>query len=717
MEQSHLRPELQLLLEASRSEVKRWGGSEVGLLHLAAAVSRRWPDEYAGSFGVNESGLVDGMLRTQVAAGSEQDVLELLATCDGPAPIAAVVSTLRERLGPLLQKAVEEAAPDTHDAPATPDAPVTGVRVGSGPPEQAADRVDGASPEWEVAQRSARFVEVLGLDDTQAVVSREGLVDDITSLIARRTTGVPLLLGPKGVGKTSVMRAFAARIAEPTYDGPLAGRKVVRVLAERVLAADGETTLARILEDLTDDIVFVDDVDSLTNLGGSHPLIGVLLRLRAATAEDRCLVLAAREEIAGRIDVHDSALWTMLAILPVPELALPDLESVIGRESKLLAEFHDVKLPPEVVSRALVPPGSETREVHPGLAVSRLDNACVRARMRPDRTATTDDLDLARTSEQPTFNRRQVTERLSLRVLGQESSVELVANRLALTTANLDLRPERPDGVFLFVGPTGVGKTEMAKAVSAEVFGGEAPLIRLDMSEYAHDWAVSRLVGPAPGYIGSTEPESWLTTRVAAAPRSVVLLDEIEKAHPTIWNTFLQVFDAGRLTDGRGTTADFSQAIVIMTSNIGATAFSQGALGFAGESQKTIADEAKVRDAVKQTMAPELLNRLDAVVVFRPLSARAIHDIARKEVSAVSDSMISRGYHLDVSDEIVELVATTGYDPAYGARHLLRNIESMLLQQLVDHQPNRLRAVRDGDTVVWHAVEGTAANGREPDPR
>src|SRR5262249_17727880 len=159
---------------------------------------------------------------------------------------------------------------------------------------------------------------------------------------------------------------------------------------------------------------------------------------------------------------------------------------------------------------------------HPGLALSRVDGACVRAALRPDHAVAPDDLSFG-PGENGTevLDSERLAERLSLHVLGQQEAVRTVAARLALTRAQLDLRPNRPDGVFLFVGPTGVGKTELAHAISSEVLGGDESLIRLDMSEYAHDWALSRLVGPQPGYVGFTEPESWLTTRVIAAPHSL----------------------------------------------------------------------------------------------------------------------------------------------------------------------------------------------------
>ena len=279
---------------------------------------------------------------------------------------------------------------------------------------------------------------------------------------------------------------------------------------------------------------------------------------------------------------------------------------------------------------------------------------------------------------QPVVSRNDLSSLLQARIKGQVEATVQVAERLILTRQGLDIRPERPNGVFLFVGPSGVGKTELAREVALHEFGSYDQLIRIDMSELSDRSASTRLIGPHPGYIGSDDPSGWLTTKVIAMPKCVVLLDEIEKAHPGIWNTFLQVFDTGRLTDGRGVTADFRETLIIMTSNLGTTT-SAMPLGFGDPTARATVARDRVIGAVKSEMPPEFLNRIDDIIVFDALSSEIIAEIAQAEVDAARVRLAKEGWQLTIDPEVIKWLAESGYDPAYGARHLQRNIERELL--------------------------------------
>ena len=282
---------------------------------------------------------------------------------------------------------------------------------------------------------------------------------------------------------------------------------------------------------------------------------------------------------------------------------------------------------------------------------------------------------------------------LRQRIIGQDAAVERVTARLEMSHAGLQLRPERPNGVFLFAGPTGVGKTEFARRLAEAEYGDGDAIIRLDMSEYDSSVAATKLHGPDPGYVGYNDQDGWLTTRVRRNPRSVVLLDEIEKAHPDVWNAFLQVFDAGRLTDAHGETTHFSQTVIVMTSNLGGPEGTRTVPGFgSGSEDPTVRQLA----AIRQVMAPELINRIDEIVFFAPLGLDDLETIAVGELSRLIMRLAAQDWWIEIGPGVARWLAETGYDPAYGARHLQRNLERRLLMRLAG-SPSRHVRVELGD--------------------
>lgn len=286
---------------------------------------------------------------------------------------------------------------------------------------------------------------------------------------------------------------------------------------------------------------------------------------------------------------------------------------------------------------------------------------------------------------------KHLEDSLSQRVVGQQEAVSAVSNAIRRSRAGI-ADSNRPIGSFLFLGPTGVGKTELTKALAAELFGDEHAMIRIDMSEYMEQHAVARLIGAPPGYVGYEEG-GQLTERVRRRPYSVVLLDEIEKAHPDVFNTLLQVLDDGRLTDGQGRTVDFTNTVIIMTSNMGSQLIQQ----WDGKDQQKLRDG--VMGVVRSELRPEFINRIDDIVVFNRIAAEDMHKIVAIQLDSVKQHLVeNQEISLTISENVREMLAREGYDPAFGARPLKRLIQTKILDPLamsiIDGQ------IKSGDKIT-----------------
>ncbi|MHC5598883.1 MAG: AAA family ATPase, partial [Nostoc sp.] len=280
---------------------------------------------------------------------------------------------------------------------------------------------------------------------------------------------------------------------------------------------------------------------------------------------------------------------------------------------------------------------------------------------------------------------------LHRRVIGQEEAVTAVADAIQRSRAGL-ADPNRPIASFIFLGPTGVGKTELAKALAAYMFDSEDALVRIDMSEYMEKHAVSRLIGAPPGYVGYEEG-GQLTEAIRRRPYSVILFDEIEKAHPDVFNIFLQILDDGRVTDAQGHKVDFKNAIIIMTSNIG----SQYILDVAGDNAHYDEMRRRVMEAMRNSFRPEFLNRVDEIIIFHGLDKKELRQIVLLQVERLRQRLSDRKISLKLSDTALDFLAEVGYDPVYGARPLKRAIQRELETQIAKHI---LRGeFNDGDTI------------------
>jgi ATP-dependent Clp protease ATP-binding subunit ClpB len=298
--------------------------------------------------------------------------------------------------------------------------------------------------------------------------------------------------------------------------------------------------------------------------------------------------------------------------------------------------------------------------------------------------------------------RLRMEEEVERRVVGQHEAVRAVSDAIRRSRAGLS-DPHRPIGSFLFLGPTGVGKTELCKALAEFMFDTEEAMVRVDMSEFMEKHSVARLIGAPPGYVGYEEG-GYLTEAIRRRPYSVILMDEVEKAHPDVFNILLQVLDDGRLTDGQGRTVDFRNAVIVMTSNLGSDIIQQKA----GE-----ANYAEMKDAVMEVVRvafrPEFINRLDEIVVFHPLEEEQIRAIARIQIGYLKHRLADRDMQLDVSDAALDLLGEAGFDPVYGARPLKRAIRAQLENPLA--QEILSGHFKPGDTVQVDVEDGRLSFG------
>ena len=563
---------------------------------------------------------------------------------------------------------------------------------------------------------------------TDPVVGREREISRVIQILSRRTKNNPVLVGEPGVGKTAVAEALARRVARGEVPDTLKNRRIVTLDLASMLAGtkyrgDFEDRVKCIIKEVQragDVIVFIDELHTIVGAGSAEGAIDAANILKPALGRGEIQVIGATtpEEYRKHIE-KDAALERRFQPVNVPEPDGECCERMLLALRGSLEAHHGLRITDEAVSAAI---RLSTRYICdrylPDKAIDLLDEAASRVRVEgsPSRTQV-EDSDVAEVvsawtgvpasaiTEPESERLLRLEEALHRRVVGQDEAVSAVARAIRRGRVGL-ADPRRPLGSFLFLGPTGVGKTELCRALAEAVYGDEEALIRLDMSEYMEKHAVSKLIGSPPGYVGYGEG-GQLTERVRRRPWSVVLFDEIEKAHEDVYNLLLQIMEDGRLTDSEGRRADFRSTIVVMTSNVGAKAITENrpALGFSGAARD---GDGAVREAVmaelRQTFRPEFLNRVDDAIVFRRLTPADVRRIARGLTDAVRERMRALGVQLEVTDAALDLLAERGFDPTYGARPLRRCI----CTQLEDPAAEALLSGRTGpgDRLIADAKDG-----------
>jgi ATP-dependent Clp protease ATP-binding subunit ClpC len=536
------------------------------------------------------------------------------------------------------------------------------------------------------------------------VVGRAVEIDQALDVLAKRHANNPILLGPAGVGKTSVVHGLAQRIAAKNEVSSLDDRIVVEIpiselvagtnvrgsLAERALAIRNE-----VREAMGRVVLFFDEIHSLFSGDMADEVQGEF-KVALARGELPCIGATTHEEYKRAIE-SDAALSRRFSVVEVEEPQQEVAREILAGCTRALAKHHGVAYADAALTSAIAwsvryLPG----RVLPDKALSILDLAGARARRRSSRQVTSDgvaevvaelaDMPVERLLETDAQRMLALESLLAQRVVGHGSALARIANILRRNAAGFHGR--RPIGTFLLLGPTGVGKTESAKAIAEALFHSDAAMTRLDMAEYAEPHAVARLIGAPPGYVGH-DAGGQLTEAVRRRPYQVILLDEIEKAHRDVLEAFLGVFDEGRLTDGRGKTIDFTNTVILLTSNLGVDSIrSRGSrpIGFGSTAARAAQIEDALVAAARSALPPELYNRIDEVIAFAPLERGEVAEIARRLLASLAATLKkSRGVLLDVDDEAIEaLLDAGGFDAELGARPMKRTLARLVEAPIAD---------------------------------
>ena len=577
--------------------------------------------------------------------------------------------------------------------------------------------------------------------DVDPLIGREHEVERCIQVLCRRRKNNPLLVGDPGVGKTAIAEGLAYKIVNKSVPEVLAGATIYSLDMGALLAGtryrgDFEERLKAVVSEMEghpDAVLFIDEIHTVIGAGatsGGAMDASNLLKPALQGGKLRCMGSTTYKEFRQHFE-KDRALSRRFQKIDVNEPSVEDSIKILKGLKPYFEDHHQIKYTSDAIKAAVelsaryindrklpdkaidvideagaaqhLVAESKRRKT---IGVKEIEDVVAKIARIPPKNVSKDDAEVLKDLE------------VSLKrvVFGQDNAIEALASAIKLARAGLR-EPEKPIGNYLFAGPTGVGKTEVAKQL-ADTLGVE--LLRFDMSEYMEKHAVSRLIGAPPGYVGFDQG-GMLTDRVDQNPHCVLLLDEIEKAHPDVYNILLQVMDHGKLTDHNGRTTDFRNVILIMTSNAGAAEQAKEAIGF-GRDRREGEDTA----AIERTFTPEFRNRLDAVIAFAPLQKEVIFKVVEKFVLQLEAQLIDRNVHIELSEAAAEWLGEKGYDDKMGARPLARVIQEHIKKPLAEEllfgkltKGGLVRiGVKDGklDIVAEAPEQGRITNAKNKPP-
>ncbi|EAZ23337.1 chaperone protein ClpB1 [Oryza sativa Japonica Group] len=554
------------------------------------------------------------------------------------------------------------------------------------------------------------------------VIGRDDEVDRVVCILCRRTKNSAVLVGAPGVGKTAIAEGLARRVAAGDVPAALAGARVVELDVGSLVAGTQyrgmfEERVKKVIQEAEGAagkvILFIDEMHMLLGAGackGGSMDGANLLKPALARGRIRCVGATTFDEYRKHIE-RDAAFERRFQKVIVEEPTTQATIAILQGLKQRYEEHHGLKIQDAaIVAAAQLADRYITGRQFPDKAIDLIDEACSTVRLKidsqkgvnttgmqnnngntsvngvneaivgPDHVAQVvsrwTGIPVTTLDQEEKEKLIHLADRLHERVVGQDEAVKLVAQAVLRSRAGLE-QPGQPIGSFLFLGSTGVGKTELAKALAEQLFDSEKMLIRFDMSEFVGSGSVLRLIGAPPSYHGHQDG-GQLTEKVRTRPYSVILFDEVEKADPSVFNVFLQLLDDGMLTDGKGRTVDFKNTIIIMTSNLGAEHLTEGVTG-----ERTMeAARDLVMKQVQKYFRPELLNRLSEIVIFEPLSHDNLKEVVKIQMKSVVTSVAHKGVSLLASDDALDVILSESYNPMYGARPVRRWVQKNVMTKL-----------------------------------